>query len=177
MAQAQHKIRELFGALTRPDQPGCRKGFTISSGQRTARPGRSSEYRRVTRHSRQAATIAASQNDHPSSVRRWQRDACIALRACTQYNESTVRKPSGKRQVNLAIRLPLQKHRRFRAGVVEDGSSIQRVLENLIDRWIEERERGGSRIADLRGFLRGSDVLELRRAERQAELERDRSRL
>src|ERR1019366_7478348 len=50
------------------DQPGCRKGFTISSGQRTARPGRSSEYRRVTRHSRQAATIAASQNDHPSSV-------------------------------------------------------------------------------------------------------------
>src|ERR1039458_8309007 len=25
------------------DQPGCRKGFTISSGQRTARPGRSSE--------------------------------------------------------------------------------------------------------------------------------------
>jgi predicted XRE-type DNA-binding protein len=26
-----------------PDQPGCRKGFTISSGQRTARPGRSSE--------------------------------------------------------------------------------------------------------------------------------------
>jgi len=51
------------------------------------------------------------------------------------------------------------------------------VLENLIDRWIEERERGGNRIADLRGFLRGSDVLELRRAERQAELERDRSRL
>jgi hypothetical protein len=104
-------------------------------------------------------------------------NARIALRACTQYNESTVRKPSGKRQVNLAIRLPLQKHRRFRAGVVEDGSSIQRVLENLIDRWIEERERGGSRIADLRGFLRGSDVLESRRAERQAELERDRSRL
>jgi hypothetical protein len=36
---------------------------------------------------------------------------------------------------------------------------------------------GGNPIADLRGFLRGSDVLELRRAERQAELERDRSRL
>jgi hypothetical protein len=87
-----------------------------------------------------------------------------------------VRKPAAKRQVNLAIRLPLQKHRRFRARVVEDGSSIQRVLEDLIDRWIEERERGGAGIADLRGFLRGSDVLELRHSERQAELDRDRSR-
>lgn len=51
------------------------------------------------------------------------------------------------------------------------------MLEDLIDRWIEERERGGSRIADLRGFLRGSDALELRRAERQTELDRDRSRV
>jgi hypothetical protein len=86
------------------------------------------------------------------------------------------RKRAAKRQVRLAIRLPLHKHRRFRAGVVEDGTSFQRVLEDLIDRWIEERERGGSRIADLRGFLRGSHLLELRRAERQAELDRERGR-
>jgi hypothetical protein len=88
-----------------------------------------------------------------------------------------VQKTGRKRRVNLAIRLPLQKHRQFRAGVVEDGTSIQRVLEDLIDRWIEEREKGGPPIADLRGFLRGTEVLELRRAERQAELDRDRSRV
>jgi hypothetical protein len=99
------------------------------------------------------------------------------MRAYMQYNASMVRKPASKRQVNLAIRLPLLKHRRFRAGVVEEGSSAQRVLEGLIDRWIEERERGGARVADLRGFLRGTEVLELRRAEREAERERDRSRL
>jgi hypothetical protein len=87
------------------------------------------------------------------------------------------RKPSAKRLVNLAIRLPLLKHRRFRAAVVEEGLSIQRVTESLIDQWIETRERGGARVADLRGFLRGSDVLELRRAERQAELERERGRM
>jgi hypothetical protein len=41
----QHR-RKGDGRISRMplrDQPGCRKGFTISSGQRTARPGRSSE--------------------------------------------------------------------------------------------------------------------------------------
>lgn len=39
-----------------------------------------------------------------------------------------------------------------------------------------EGDRRGNRIADLRGFLRGSNALELRRAERQPELDHDSSR-
>jgi hypothetical protein len=78
--------------------------------------------------------------------------------------------------VNLGIRLDARKHRRFRQYVVREGSSIQRVLDGLIDRWLEEHERGAGEPADLRGFLKDTDVMEMRRRERAAELARDRDR-
>jgi hypothetical protein len=88
-----------------------------------------------------------------------------------QYNEGM------KDQVNVAIRLDSRKHRRLRQYVLARGTSIQRVVENLIDRWIAESQPTAGGPADLRGYLRGTEVLELRQRERQAELERDRSRL
>jgi hypothetical protein len=78
--------------------------------------------------------------------------------------------------VNLGIRLDARKHRRFREYVVREGASIQSVLDSLIDRWIDERERGVGEPADLRGFLKDTDVVEMRRRERAAELGRDRDR-
>jgi len=78
--------------------------------------------------------------------------------------------------VNLGIRLDARKHRRFRQYVVKEGASIQGVLDSLIDRWIDERERGVGKPADLRGFLKGTDVMEMRGRERAAELARDRDR-
>jgi ParG protein len=82
-----------------------------------------------------------------------------------------------KEQVNVAIRLDPQKHRRLRQYVVQQGTSMQHVLESLIDRWMEEREEGAGAPADLRGFLRGAGMLNLRRRERETEIERDRRRL
>lgn len=79
-------------------------------------------------------------------------------------------------KVNLGIRLDARKHRRFRQYVVKEGASIQGVLDSLIDRWIDERERGVGKPADLRGFLKGTDVMEMRGRERAAELARDRDR-
>ena len=78
--------------------------------------------------------------------------------------------------VNLGIRLDARKHRLFRQYVVREGASIQSVLHGLIDRWIEERESGASGPADLRGFLKDTDVMEMRQRERAAELARDRAR-
>jgi hypothetical protein len=79
-------------------------------------------------------------------------------------------------KVNLGIRLDARKHRRFRQYVVREGASIQGVLDSLIDRWIDERERGAGKPADLRGLLRDTDVMEMRQRERAAELARDRAR-
>ncbi|MBZ5617956.1 MAG: hypothetical protein LAQ69_04365 [Acidobacteriia bacterium] len=76
--------------------------------------------------------------------------------------------------MNVAIRLDARKHRQLRQCVLKRGTSIQRVVEDLIGRWIDES--GDDAPADLRGFLRDSDVLELRQRERQAELSKDQDR-
>jgi ParG len=99
------------------------------------------------------------------------------MHAHMQYNEGMRGRLKEKGQVNVAIRLDPQKHRRLRQYVVKQGTSIQRVVENLIDRWIDECEHGAGAPPDLRGFLRDTDILELHGRERQAEIERDRSRL
>ena len=87
-----------------------------------------------------------------------------------------MRRAPRETKVNLGIRLDARKHRRFRQYVVREGASIRSVLDSLIDRWIEERESGASGPADLRGFLKDTDVMEMRQRERAAELARDRAR-
>jgi hypothetical protein len=79
-------------------------------------------------------------------------------------------------KVNLGIRLDARKHRRFRQYVVREGASIQSVFDGLIDRWIGERERGAGKPVGLRGFLKDTDVVEMRGRERAAEVARDRDR-
>lgn len=79
--------------------------------------------------------------------------------------------------VNVAIRLDPRKHRRLRQRALEEGKSLQGVLEELIDTWIGADASSGASVQDLRGLLRATDVIELRRAERKAEFARDRSRL
>jgi len=85
-----------------------------------------------------------------------------------------MRRQDKERSVSVAIRLDAQKHRELRQYVLKRGTSIQRVVEDLIGEWIDEN--GDEAPADLRGFLRDSDVLELRQRERQAEIARDQDR-
>lgn len=85
-----------------------------------------------------------------------------------------MRRQDKERPVNVAIRLDARKHRQLRQYVLKRGTSIQRVVEDLIGRWIVEN--GDEAPGDLRGFLRDSDVLEMRQRERQAEIARDRER-
>ncbi len=59
------------------------------------------------------------------------------------------------------------------------GTSMQKALEQAIDSWLirEGEERRADRLRlQLRGILRGTDVLQLRKKERREEIRRDRKR-
>ena len=99
------------------------------------------------------------------------------LHACAWYDACMKASAHERPVVNVAIRLDPRKHRRLRQRALQEGKSLQGVLEELIDSWIGAGSGADNPVADLRGSLSGSNVLELRRAERAAELERDRSRL
>ena len=87
--------------------------------------------------------------------------------------------PSSDKVVT-TLRLTPAKHRELRMAVASRGTSMQKVLEQAIDSWLiregDERRANRPRLR-LRGILRGTDVLQLRKKERRAEIRRDRKRI
>lgn len=79
---------------------------------------------------------------------------------------------------NLAIRLDDARYRQLRVFVAQRGLTLQKAVEAALDHYIAEaalrRAEGPSR--DYRGFLRETDVMELKEQERLEELDRDRRR-
>ena len=70
---------------------------------------------------------------------------------------------------NLAIRLDDDRYRRLRVFVAQQGLTLQKAVEAALDHYIAEaslcRAEGPPR--DYRGFLRGTDVMELMEQERR----------
>ena len=78
------------------------------------------------------------------------------------------------------MRLTPAKYRQLRIAVASRGTSMQKALEQAIESWLV-RETDGRRAdrprLQLRGILRGTDVLQLRKKERREEIRRDRKRI
>lgn len=81
---------------------------------------------------------------------------------------------------HVAIRLDEAEYKRLRVAVAQQGTTIQNAVQSAIARYLEDLEAHTDRQvpeADLRGFLRNTDVMELMEQDRKDELERDRRRV
>jgi len=78
---------------------------------------------------------------------------------------------------HVAIRLNDAKYRRLRVTVAHRGITLQQAVESAIDRYLAEMRLAPPAavpLADFRGFLRDTGVMDLMEQDRRDELERDR---
>ncbi len=82
--------------------------------------------------------------------------------------------------VAITLRLTPAKYRQLRIAVASRGTSMQKALEQAIESWLVSGTEGGPESRprlQLRGILRGTDALQLRKKERREEIQRDRKRI